>query len=131
VYVDEPACIGCTFCATTARSTFYMNEDAGRARVFNQGGDDPEVVQEAIDTCPVNCISYVDLEDLVILETEREGLVINPMSMGIPATWSARMHSLPPTKAKLGNGNGPLTCCNNCPGRGCKGARSAGGAALL
>merc|ERR1719191_1023826 len=83
-YVEEVDCIGCTFCATVARNTFYMNEDAGRARVFNQDGDDPEVVQEAIDTCPVNCISFVDHEDLVILETEREGMVINPMSMGIP-----------------------------------------------
>lgn len=117
-YVDEPACIGCTYCADVARNTFYMNEDAGRARVFMQGGDDPEVVQEAIDACPVNCISYIDLEDLVILETEREGMVINPMTIGIPATWSARMNSLPPTKAKLGGSS--MMCCNNCPGRGCK-----------
>ena len=118
VYVDELTCIGCTFCAEVARSTFYMNEDAGRARVFNQHGDDPMVVQEAIDSCPVNCISYVDHEDLVILETEREGIKINPMTIGIPATWSARMHAVPPTKAKLGKGS--RICCNNCPGRGCK-----------
>ena len=57
VYVDELTCIGCTYCAEVARSTFYMNEDAGRARVFNQHGDEPLVVQEAIDSCPVNCIS--------------------------------------------------------------------------
>jgi ferredoxin len=118
VYVDELTCIGCTYCAEVARSTFYMNEDAGRARVFNQHGDDPMVVQEAIDSCPVNCISYVDHEDLVILETEREGIKINPMTIGIPATWSARMHAVPPTKAKLGKGS--RICCNNCPGRGCK-----------
>ena len=121
VYVDEPSCIGCTFCADVARSTFYMNDDAGRARVFHQGGDDPEIIQEAIDTCPVNCISYVDLEDLVILETEREGMTINPASIGIPATWSVSMNSLPPTRAKIFNGNGgALTCCNNCPSKGCK-----------
>lgn len=118
VYVDELTCIGCTYCAEVARSTFYMNEDAGRARVFNQHGDEPLVVQEAIDSCPVNCISYVDHEDLVILEQEREGITINPMTIGIPATWSARMHSVPPTKAKLGGSS--MVCCNNCPGRGCK-----------
>ncbi len=118
VYVDELTCIGCTYCAEVARSTFYMNEDAGRARVFNQHGDEPEVVQEAIDSCPVNCISFVDHEDLVILENEREGITINPMTIGIPATWSARMHSVPPTKAKLGGAS--KICCNNCPGRGCK-----------
>ena len=118
VYVDELTCIGCTYCAEVARSTFYMNEDAGRARVFNQHGDDPMVVQEAIDSCPVNCISYVDHEDLVTLEIEREGIKVNPMTIGIPATWSARMHAVPPTKAKLGKGS--RICCNNCPGRGCK-----------
>jgi hypothetical protein len=139
-----------------------MNEQAGRARVWNQGGDDPEVVQvchhaqppttrllewmpasrlrrrslrgavaaaadsltrwalapqEAIDSCPVNCISYVDHEDLVILENERLGITINPMSMGIPATWSARMNGIPPSKAK---GGGVAMTCNNCPSRGCK-----------
>jgi len=118
VFVDEMTCIGCTYCAEVARSTFYMNEEAGRARVFNQHGDEPAVVQEAIDSCPVNCISFIDHEDLVILETEREGITINPMTIGIPATWSARMHSVPPTKAKLGGAS--RMCCNNCPGRGCK-----------
>jgi ferredoxin len=51
-YVDEPSCIGCTYCAEVARNTFYMNEDAGRARVFAQGVDSPEVVIEAIECCP-------------------------------------------------------------------------------
>ena len=69
-YVDEAECIGYTYCAGVARNTFYMNEDAGRARVFAQGQDDPDVVMEAIECCPVNCISFVDLEDLVILETD-------------------------------------------------------------
>jgi ferredoxin len=53
-YVDEASCIGCTNCAEVARSTFFMEEDAGKARVFNQGGDSPEVIEEAIDTCPVS-----------------------------------------------------------------------------
>jgi len=119
VYVDETSCIGCTYCADVARSTFYMNDDAGRARVYSQGGDEPEIVQEAIECCPVNCISYVDHEDLIILETEREGIAINPASIGLPATWSVSMHALPPTKAKLG-GSGVKTTCNNCPSRGCK-----------
>ena len=61
-YVDEHSCIGCTYCATTARSTFFMEDDHGRARVFNQAGDSEELVQEAIDSCPVNCIHYVSHE---------------------------------------------------------------------
>jgi ferredoxin len=99
VYVDERKCIGCTFCASEAQKTFVMEPDAGRARVFAQG-QDPDKLEEAIDCCPVNCIHYVDLEDLVILETERSGRkAINPMSIafrGDPDSSRAL-----PTKAKL------------------------------
>ena len=71
-YVDEDTCIGCCNCAHVARSTFFMEESlAGRARVFNQGGDSDDLIEEAIDTCPVNCIHYVSHEDLVTLESER------------------------------------------------------------
>ena len=38
VYVDEHTCIGCTNCAMIAQSTFYMNSEHGRARVFQQWG---------------------------------------------------------------------------------------------
>jgi hypothetical protein len=38
VYVDEVTCIGCTNCAMIAQSTFYMNSEHGRARVFQQWG---------------------------------------------------------------------------------------------
>jgi ferredoxin len=46
VYVDEETCIGCTNCATVARSTFFMEDELGRARVFRQGGDSDELVAE-------------------------------------------------------------------------------------
>lgn len=49
VYVEESDCIGCTYCADIARNTFFMEEHAGRARAYSQGGDDPEVLMEAID----------------------------------------------------------------------------------
>ena len=71
LYVDELDCIGCTYCASIARNSFMMEPEAGRARAFAQGQDDPEIVLEAIDSCPVNCISFVDHSDLVILEQAR------------------------------------------------------------
>jgi len=118
VYVDEPECIGCTYCADVARNTFFMEEGAGRARAFAQGGDDPEVVLEAIDCCPVNCISFVDLEDLTILETERDGETINQRSAGLRhGDRASTMNRREPTKAKLSSG---MMCCNNCPSKGCK-----------
>ena len=68
VWVDESACIGCQYCVHVASNTFIVDEDLGRARVIRQNGDDLEVVQEAMDTCPVDCMHWVDFEDLDRLE---------------------------------------------------------------
>jgi ferredoxin len=58
-YVDEQTCIGCKNCACVAKNTFFMEDDFGKARVYQQGGDTVEDIAIAIDTCPVNCIHYV------------------------------------------------------------------------
>lgn len=76
VYVDELTCIGCKNCAHVARNTFYIEPDYGRARAIAQEGDPEEVIQEAIDTCPVDCIHWVDYTDLKRLERERQDQVI-------------------------------------------------------
>jgi ferredoxin len=76
VYVDEPTCIGCRHCALVARNTFYIEEGYGRSRVFRQDGDAEDVVQEAIDTCPVDCIHWVDYERLKVLELERRDQIV-------------------------------------------------------
>ncbi|MGD1903898.1 MAG: ferredoxin [Geitlerinemataceae cyanobacterium] len=71
VFVDEVTCIGCMHCALTARNTFYIESDLGRARVADQNGDSEDIIQEAIDTCPVDCIHWVDYTELQQLEAER------------------------------------------------------------
>lgn len=76
VYVDELVCIGCTHCAHVARNTFYIEPDYGRARVVRQNGDSEELIQEAIDTCPVDCIHKVDYTELRALERDRVNQVI-------------------------------------------------------
>ncbi|MEH2270586.1 MAG: ferredoxin [Nostoc sp.] len=76
VYVDEITCIGCKHCAHVARNTFYIEPDYGRSRVVRQDGDTEEIVQEAIDTCPVDCIHWVDYTELRKLEDERKYQVI-------------------------------------------------------
>jgi ferredoxin len=83
VYVDEVTCIGCTHCAHVARNTFYIEPDYGRARVVRQDGDPEDLVQEAIDTCPVNCITWVNYAELKELEEERKYQVV-PLA-GFPA----------------------------------------------
>jgi len=68
IWVDEASCIGCQYCVHVANNTFIVDEDLGRARVLRQNGDNLEVVQEAMDTCPVDCMHWVDFEDLDRLE---------------------------------------------------------------
>ena len=81
VFVDETVCIGCGHCAYTARSTFFLEEDYGRARVIAQDGDQEELVQEAIDTCPVDCIAWVNYNDLNKLEEARKYQVIQNLGI--------------------------------------------------
>ncbi|MEM8611992.1 MAG: ferredoxin [Cyanobacteria bacterium P01_H01_bin.105] len=76
VYVDEATCIGCTNCVHVARNTFYLEPLHGRARAVRQDGDREELIQEAIDTCPVDCIHWVDFTKLQTLEKERRHQVI-------------------------------------------------------
>ncbi|UKO96358.1 ferredoxin [Nostoc sp. UHCC 0870] len=76
VYVDEITCIGCKHCAHVARNTFYIEPDYGRSRAIRQDGDAEEVIQEAIDTCPVDCIHWVDYTELRNLEDDRKYQVI-------------------------------------------------------
>jgi ferredoxin len=77
VYVDEVTCIGCGLCAYIARQTFYLEPDYGRSRVVAQQGDDQELIQEAINCCPVDCIHWVEFAKIPQLEAEREYQVVN------------------------------------------------------
>ena len=45
-----------------------QEDEYGRARVTTQWADDAEYVSEAIDLCPVDCISYVPRDQLALLE---------------------------------------------------------------
>lgn len=72
VYVDETTCIGCLHCAHVAPNTFYIEPEYGRSRVFNQDGDAETLIQEAIDTCPVDCIHWVNYTKLKELQAQRK-----------------------------------------------------------
>ena len=68
VWVDEAKCIGCQYCVHVASNTFAVDEFHGRSRAMRQDGDTVDVIQEAIDTCPVDCIHWVKFEELDDLE---------------------------------------------------------------
>ncbi len=91
VYVDEVTCIGCKHCAHVAPNTFFIEPDYGRSRVTRQDGDSLDLVQEAIDTCPVDCIHKVDYTELKKLEKQRKYQQIK--HLGFPQT-----HSTPAVK---------------------------------
>ncbi|PIA33937.1 hypothetical protein AQUCO_03900060v1 [Aquilegia coerulea] len=68
-FVDEFSCIGCKNCANVASTVFEIEEDFGRARVRCQSGN-PELVQQAIDSCPVDCIHWTSAAQVSLLEDE-------------------------------------------------------------
>ncbi|KAK6259301.1 hypothetical protein SCA6_013775 [Theobroma cacao] len=69
VFVDEFSCIGCKNCANVASDVFRIEEDFGRARVHSQCGN-PELIEQAIESCPVDCIHRTSAAQLSLLEDE-------------------------------------------------------------
>lgn len=57
VFVDELKCVGCLKCALFAKKTFAVESAFGRARVVAQWADPEDKILDAIQTCPVDCIS--------------------------------------------------------------------------
>jgi ferredoxin len=122
VFVDEPACIGCYGCANIAPSTFLMEDEYGRARVFHQYGDDESIVREAMGICPMDCIHYVPFEELIALEKAREGQIINFKARlvgndGLLSSNGANIQKGKDTTPRISS-DGKIRC-NNCPTRGC------------
>lgn len=68
VFVDEFTCIGCKQCVWQAPATFRMNDDYGRSRVFAQWLNSEDEIEAAINACPVDCIHWVEREQLPFLE---------------------------------------------------------------
>lgn len=55
--VDQFACTGCGTCVEIAGNTFMLNVDE-LAQVIDPAGNSESEIQEAIDTCPVEAISW-------------------------------------------------------------------------
>ena len=79
VWVDESICIGCRYCAHVATNTFVIEQHLGRSRVIRQDGDSTKLIQEAIETCPVNCIHWVPFEQLDHLKTQLDSMELQDL----------------------------------------------------
>ena len=55
--VDPDLCTGCELCVDIAPDTFQMNEE-DISEVVNPQGDNEDAIQEAIDSCPSEAISW-------------------------------------------------------------------------
>jgi ferredoxin len=85
VWVDEAVCIGCRYCAHVATNTFVVEPEWGRSRAIRQDGDSTQRIQEAIDTCPVDCIHWVDYGELPALAEQLAQQDIQPLGLPSPA----------------------------------------------
>ncbi|WP_028575350.1 ferredoxin [Desulfonatronovibrio hydrogenovorans] len=58
VVLDQDECIGCEACVELCPEVFAFDEETEKARVIKEEGGPEEEIQEAIDTCPVECIHW-------------------------------------------------------------------------
>jgi len=54
-------CIGCRVCVEFCPQVFQMDDREGYAIISNQGGADPEMIQNAMDNCPTACIHWEEV----------------------------------------------------------------------
>jgi ferredoxin len=58
VYIETEECIGCESCVELCPEVFGFDEDAEKAFVIMAEGGSEECIDEAIETCPVECIHW-------------------------------------------------------------------------
>lgn len=56
-YVDRNACIGCGTCVAICPAVFQIKDD-GKSDVVDPAGAGEADIQQAIDSCPVQCIHW-------------------------------------------------------------------------
>ncbi len=60
VIIDQEACITCESCVELVPSVFKIDETVGKATPYNPEGASEDEIQEAIDICPTEAISWED-----------------------------------------------------------------------
>jgi len=58
VVIETEECIGCESCVELCPDVFAFNEDEEKAYVQLLEGGDEACIEEAISTCPVECIHW-------------------------------------------------------------------------
>jgi ferredoxin len=58
VVIDTDECVGCQTCVELCGDVFSFNEDEEKAEVILPEGGPEDCIEEAISSCPVECISW-------------------------------------------------------------------------
>jgi ferredoxin len=58
VAVDQEECIGCGTCEGICPEVFQLSSETGKSQVIKPVGGPEDLIQEAIDSCPVSAISW-------------------------------------------------------------------------
>ena len=60
VVIDQDECIGCESCVEICPDVFGFDEESEKAYVIKEEGGPEDEIQEAMDSCPVECIYWED-----------------------------------------------------------------------
>ncbi len=58
IAIEREECLGCESCVEICPSVFGFDEAEGKAYVKQFEGCDDDVIEEAVDSCPANCITF-------------------------------------------------------------------------
>lgn len=58
VYIDQEECIGCGTCQEICPEVFELDEETGKAIVIQAEGGPEDLIEEAMESCPVSCIHW-------------------------------------------------------------------------
>ena len=58
VVIDTDECIGCESCVELCADVFSFNEEEEKAEIIMPEGGPEDCIEEAMDTCPVECIHW-------------------------------------------------------------------------
>ena len=58
VVIDSQECMGCETCVELCSEVFSFNEAEGKAEVILPEGGPEDCIEEAMASCPVECIHW-------------------------------------------------------------------------
>ena len=58
--IDTDECFGCGTCVELCSNVFSFKENEDKIEITMQEGGFEDCIEEAIDTCPVECIHWED-----------------------------------------------------------------------